>query len=75
VTAFYALATGLVSLSLGSASVGLLSDMVFHGPTGLAQSLACVFAFSGVASIVVITIGWSAYARVASGSGVSREAA
>ncbi len=75
VTAFYALATGLVSLSLGSASVGLLSDMVFHGPTGLAQSLACVFAFSGVASIVVITIGWSAYTGVASGSGVSREAA
>jgi MFS family permease len=65
VTAFYTLATGLVSLTLGGASVGLLSDHVFHGPRGLSHSLACVFAFSGVTSLIVLLIGRASYRAIA----------
>jgi MFS family permease len=68
VTALYTLMTGLISLTLGSASVGVLSDLVFTGPRGLAQGLACVFAFSGVASIIVLLIGRHAYTAIAAES-------
>jgi MFS family permease len=65
VTALYTVATGLISLSIGSASVGLLSDRVFQSQGGLSPSLACVFAASGAASVIVLAAGWRAYRAIA----------
>ena len=56
-TALYTLGTGLVSLTIGSSSVGLLSDSVFHGRAGIADSLAAVFAVSGVAALIALALG------------------
>jgi MFS family permease len=63
VTALYTLLTGLVSMTLGSFLVGFLSDTVFHGPTGVAASLASVFAGCSVLALLVLALGRKVYAR------------
>lgn len=54
VTALYTLCTGLISMTLGSFIVGFLSDHVFHGPTGVAGSLATTFAGCSVLALLVL---------------------
>lgn len=63
VTAFYTLLTGLVSMTMGSFLVGFLSDTVFHGPKGVAPSLASVFAGGSILALLVLALGRKAYAR------------
>ncbi len=60
-TALYTLLTGLVSLTVGSYSVGFLTDHVFTSPTGIAPGLAVVFGAVGLLGVVVLAWGRSAF--------------
>lgn len=62
VTAIYTLCTGLISMTLGSFLVGFLSDNIFHGPSGIAFSLAATFAGCSVISLLILIPGRRAYA-------------
>lgn len=61
ITAIHSFATGLVSLTLGSYSVGFLSDHVYAGPTSLAPGLATAFATFGLSAFAVLMLGRAAY--------------
>ena len=61
ITAIHSFATGLVSLTLGSYSVGFLSDHVYDGPTSLAPGLATAFATFGLSAFAVLMFGRAAY--------------
>lgn len=60
-TALYTLLTGLVSLTVGSYSVGFLTDHVFTDPHGIATGLATVFAVVGVLATVILGLGRGAF--------------
>ena len=75
VTSLYTLLTGLVSMTVGTAAVGMFSDHVFHYPGGLRVSLAAVFAIAGALSAVVLLVGRGAFRRVADRARVWEEAA
>lgn len=57
-TALYTIIYGLISITLGPLAVGLLSDYVFTSPTGVAYSLASVFAIGSLTGISLLLIGW-----------------
>ncbi len=61
VVAVYTLFLGLVGVGVGALAVGLLSDLVFTGPKGIAPSLATVCAVGGVAGIAVLWFGRRSY--------------
>ena len=65
VVALYMVMTGLVALTLGGLSVGLLSDHVFTAPCGVAPSLAVVYLSCGVVSAVLLLYGRAAFAVAA----------
>jgi len=65
VIAVYMVTTGLVSLTLGGVSVGLLTDNLFVGPQGVSPALACVYAVGGGASLLILAWGRRAFARSA----------
>jgi MFS family permease len=67
IAAIYTLCTGLFSMTVGSFVVGLLSDVAFRGPTGIAPSLASVFAVCAIGSICVALVGRRAYRRAEAG--------
>lgn len=57
VVAVYTMFMGLVGIGVGAVVVGVLSDVVFPDPTGIAPSLAIVSATGGVAGIAVLWYG------------------
>jgi MFS family permease len=68
ISAIYTLFTGLVSMTMGSFLVGFLSDTVYHGRTGVAYSLATVFAGCSLAALLVLLLGRGAYSRAEAAS-------
>ncbi len=64
-TAFYTLLSGLISLSAGTYAVGVLSDNVYTGPTGLRWSLVTVYILAGGLSVLLVTLGRPAYRAAA----------
>jgi predicted MFS family arabinose efflux permease len=67
-TALYTLLTGLVSLTVGSYSVGFLTDHVFTGPTGIAPGLAVVFGAVGLLGVIVLAWGRPAFRAAVAGA-------
>ena len=65
VIAIYMAITGLVALTLGGLSVGLLTDHVFTGPAGISPAMACVYAFGGLSSLLLLLVGRKAFAQAA----------
>ncbi len=63
IIALYMLLTGLVGVSVGPLSVGLLSDHVFSGPLALQPSLASVYAGGGALAVVLLWVGRRAFSR------------
>jgi hypothetical protein len=61
IVALYTLLTGIISLTVGSFSVGFLSDRVFVGAKGIAPSLATVLGFSGLAATATLIYGRAAF--------------
>ena len=57
-TALYTMIYGLVAVTLGPLTVGLLSDYVFTAPDGISYSLASVYAFGALAGISFVLLGW-----------------
>ena len=53
--------TGLVASSLGSASIGVMNDLLFKGPSGVGWSLACVYVGCGLVSAIVLLPGRKAF--------------
>ena len=56
ITAIYALFTGLIGVTVGPLTVGLLSDHVFTGPKGLQPSLATMYAVGGSLGVVLLLL-------------------
>ena len=63
IVALYMLLTGLVSLTLGPLSVGLLSDHVYSGPLALQPSLATIYAIGGTIAVALLWVGRDAFSR------------
>lgn len=63
VVAIYTVMSGIFGMTLGTASVGILSDYVFTTQDGIAMSLASVYASGSILSILIIVIGWKTFAR------------
>ena len=63
--AFYTLLTGLISLTIGTYSVGFLSDHVYEGAKAIGPSLGTVLALSGVTAIITLTTGRLAFKKAA----------
>jgi MFS family permease len=61
----YVLLTGLIAYSLGSVSVGMLTDRVFTGAAGISPALAIVFLVFGAAATVVLLVGRGSFAAAA----------
>jgi MFS family permease len=61
VVALYSLATGLVAYTLGAASVGLLTDHLFRGPTGIGWGLGTVYAVCGAVGVAALIAGRSPF--------------
>jgi MFS family permease len=75
VAALYTLCTGLISMTLGSFIVGFLSDHVFHGPTGVAGSLATTFAGCSLLALLVLIPGRKFYAAAEQRIRIAEQAA
>jgi len=61
IMAIYTLGTGLISMTVGTLFVGLLADNVFRAPTGVAASLASVYAAFSILALIVLAAGRRAY--------------
>jgi len=61
VIAVYTLLTGLVGVTFGPLVVGVLSDHVFTGATGLQPSLAAMYFFGGFLGVALLLLGRRAY--------------
>jgi len=69
VIAIFSLSTGLIAVSVGPLSVGLLSDHVFGAAHGVGKALAVVLATTGVLGFIVFALTRSAYRKLAELSG------
>ncbi len=69
VIAIFSLSTGLIAVSVGPLSVGLLSDHVFGAAHGVGKALAVVLATTGVLAFVVFAVTRPAYRKLAELSG------
>jgi len=65
VVAIFALASGLIAVSIGPLSVGLLSDHVFGAAHGVGKALAVVFVTTGVLGFAVFAWARPAYRKLA----------
>jgi hypothetical protein len=65
VVAFYTLLTGVVSLTVGTWTVGFLSDQAFPGKAGIAPSLATVIFTCGSCGTILLMIGRNAFRAAA----------
>jgi MFS family permease len=64
VVAIFSLSTGLIAVSVGPLSVGLLTDHVF-GAHGVGKALAVVFLATGVLGFVVFALARPGYRKLA----------
>jgi MFS family permease len=63
VVAVFTLLNGLLAYALGAASVGLLTDHVFTGPTGIRPALALVYLGTGSTGLLALWLGRKAFVR------------
>jgi hypothetical protein len=63
--AFYTLLTGVISLTVGTYSVGFLSDHVYTGAHAIGPSLGTVLGLSGASAIVTLLSGRASFKRAA----------
>ena len=63
VVAIYTLLTGLVAYTVGAASVGVMTDTIYRGPTGVGQGLATVYLGCSLIAAVILVAGTRAYRR------------
>lgn len=70
-TGLYSLIVGLVAVTLGPLAVGVLSDNIFTDRTGIAYSLATIYAFGGILGITMLLVGWRAFVRTATDARVA----
>jgi MFS family permease len=68
VVAIFSLSTGLIAVSVGPLSVGLLTDHQF-GAHGVGKALAIVFAVTGVLGIALFALARPGYRKLAALSG------
>jgi hypothetical protein len=69
VVAIFSLSSGLIAVTVGPLSVGLLSDHVFGAAHGVGKALAVVLATTGVLGFVVFALTRPAYRKLAELSG------
>lgn len=74
VMALHNILSGLLALTAGNFAVGFLSDTVFTQSTGIAWSLGSVFFACGLASMIILMSGRTAF-RAAAQANLEREAA
>jgi len=74
VMALHNILSGLLALTAGNFAVGFLSDTVFTQSNGIAWSLGSVFFVCGLASIIILMSGRTAF-RAAAQANLEREAA
>ena len=62
-TGVFTMLTGIVSVSAGALIVGFLSDNVFTGDRGIANSLSTVFIGLGSLAALMLVLGWRSFKR------------
>ncbi len=65
VIAIYMVINGLLSLTVGAVSVGLLTDHVFTAPTGVSPAMAVVYFGCGAGAIILLLIGRKSFEAAA----------
>jgi MFS family permease len=69
VVAIFGLLSGLIAVSVGPLSVGLLSDHVFGAAHGVGKALAVVLATTGVLGFAVFALTRPGYRKLAESAG------
>lgn len=65
IIAIYMVINGLLSLTVGAVSVGLLTDHVFTAPTGVSPAMAVVYFLGGAGALVLLLVGRKAFKAAA----------
>ncbi len=65
VVAIFTLSTGLIAVTVGPLSVGLLSDHVFGAAHGVGKALVLIVATTGVLGLIVLALTRAGYRKLA----------
>lgn len=63
--AIFTLSTGLIAVTVGPLSVGLMSDHVFGAAHGVGKALVVILATTGVLGFVVLALTRPGYRKLA----------